>query len=524
MPAEAPVLVVGAGMGGLSAALMLSARGLPVTVVEAGLAPGGKAGTVTVDGAAVDAGPTVFTLRKVFDAIFEAAGSRLDDHLRLQPLSILARHAWPDGSSFDLLADPAAALDAVAAFAGPAEARRYAAFCTEAEGLLRLLEGPVMQAERPTPWGLIRALGPSGLARLSALGPLSSLASVLGRRLHDPRLRQLFARYATYCGGSPWQAPATLMLVAQVEREGVWQVEGGMHALPRAMEALARARGVQFLYGDAVDRIELHDGRASGVQLASGRRLRGAAVVFNGDVRALAEGRLGEAARLAVPSQPAGRRSLSALVWSARLRTRGFPLVRHNVFFNADYRREFRDIFGAGRAPSQATIYVCAQDRDDRGRPPAGDAPERLQVLVNAPPTGDHAGAWGPQEIQRCAHLTFARLRAAGLETDGPAEALTLRSPADFNRLYPGTGGALYGMATHGWGAIFQRLGANSRVPGLMLAGGSVHPGPGLPMAALSGCRAAEAVMAHLASTRPFRRAATSGGMSMPSATTGATD
>lgn len=526
MPAlpEAPVLVVGAGIGGLSTALMLAGRGIPVTVLDAGLQAGGKAGTVQVGGAAVDAGPTVLTLRRVFDALFEHAGSRLDDHLVLRPLGILARHDWTDGSRLDLHADLDATQDAIAAFAGPAEARRHAAFCAEAQTLLRLLEPRVMQAERPTPWGLVRSLGLGGLARLTALGPLASLATAVGHRFLDPRLRQLYARYATYCGGSPWQAPATLMLIAQVEREGVWAVEGGIHALPQAMVGLARSRGVHFEFGQTVQEIEVGPRGAQAVRLADGRRLRGAAVVFNGDAQALAAGHLGEAVRAAVPALPRAQRSLSALVWSARLRCRGFPLVRHNVFFNDDYPEEFQQIFGGQRVPDQATVYVCAQDRDDRGLAPPGGAPERLQVLVNAPPTGDRPQAWGEQEIQRCAHLSFERLRAAGLSIDLDGEALALTTPVDFHRRHPATGGALYGMATHGWGAIFRRPGARSRIRGLVLAGGSVHPGPGLPMAALSGCRAAEAVMEHLVSTPRFPQAATSGGMSMPSARTGATD
>jgi 1-hydroxycarotenoid 3,4-desaturase len=518
---EPRVVVVGAGIGGLVCALLLAARGVSVTLVEAQAAPGGKMRQVAVDGAAIDAGPTVFTMRWVFDEILAQVGLSLDATLRLTPLDVLARHAWRGHApTLDLFADKARSADAIAAFSSPAEARRFEAFCRQAQQVYRALEAPYIRGPRPSLLGLGAALGPRGLATLAGLGPFAKLWSSLARHFHDPKLQQLFGRYATYCGASPWQAPATLMLVAQVELDGVWAVDGGMHAVARAFAAASQACGVQVHYGRPVQRILTERGRATGVELADGEHLPADAVVFNGDAQALALGLLGDDVQRAVkPRQPA-QRSLSAVTWAIHARTQGFPLVRHNVFFDHDYRSEFDDIFRQRRLPQHGTVYVCAQDRGDDASVP--DGAERLLCLVNAPAEGDRR-RFDPEETDPCETRSLALLRQCGLQLEPQARQVVRTTPHDFNRLFPGSAGALYGMATHGWMSSFQRPGAASRVPGLMLAGGSVHPGPGVPMAALSGWRAAEATMADLASTRLWHPVATSGGTSTRSATMAAT-
>jgi 1-hydroxycarotenoid 3,4-desaturase len=516
------VVVVGAGVGGLVSSLLLAARGLDVTLLEAGDAPGGKMRALAVDGVAIDGGPTVFTMRWVFDQILAEVGARLDDLVTLRPLSVLARHAWRDGSQLDLHADVQHSADAIARFASPAEAERFLGFCDEARRIYRRLEGPYIRSSRPSLVQMTADLGPAGLAALAALGPFASLWRTLGRHFGDPRLRQLFGRYATYCGASPWRAPATLMLVAHVEMDGVWSIDGGMDRLARALAALAVARGVTLRCGCAVQRIEVEHGRAAGVQLADGTRLAADSVVFNGDADALARGLLGSDVQHANARAPlaASARSLSALTWAIHARTDGFALARHNVFFDDDYASEFDDVFRRRRLPRHGTVYLCAQDRG-ADAPPAGA--ERLLALVNAPADGDRP-SFDAVEIDACERRSLALMQQCGLRLDleRPAQ-VQRRTPADFERLFPGSGGALYGPATHGWTALFRRPGARTALPGLYLAGGTVHPGPGVPMAAMSGRLAAATLMAHLDSISRSHRVRIAGGTSMASATTVAT-
>ncbi len=215
------------------------------------------------------------------------------------------------------------------------------------------------------------------------------------------------------------------------------------------------------------------------------------------DVAAVAGGRFGQAAAAAVPHVPKTSRSLSAITWNAVAATSGFPLLRHTVFFSRDYAAEFAAIFGRRKLPQSPTVYVCAQDRDDRD-PTAPPAAERLLFLVNAPADGD-AHRRRDAEIAEAARRALAQLARCGLSVELNDARTVVTTPADFERLFPGTGGALYGPASHGWRASFARPGTRTRLAGLYLAGGSTHPGPGVPMAALSGRLAAEAVLEDLA-------------------------
>ncbi len=517
------VAVIGAGMGGLAAAIDLARSGHRVTVFERAPAPGGKMRAVaTGDDPAtlMDAGPTVLTMADVFETLFSDSGASLADRVTLRPAGRLARHFWADGSSLDLHADPARTRDAIGDLAGADEARRYDAFRRRAEAIRRTLDGPFMRAPKPTLPHLVRAAGPRALARIA---PFGTLAGFLRGQFRDGRLRQLFGRYATYCGSSPYEAPATLALIAAVELNGVWTVDGGMRHLAAAMAARAAELGATFRFGTAVHRIAIERGRARGVILADGDFVAADAVLSGADTDALARGLLGTAAREAASTRSAAARSLSAVTWTMRAIVEGPALLRHNVVFATDARAEFEDLRRRGRAPRAPTVYLCAEDRTDGD--PAPDGPERILALVNAPACGDDGGRFGKEELDECEKAMSARLRLNGLQlsrTEGPG----LRTgPREWETLFPATGGALYGTALRGWASSFRRPGSRSAIEGLYLAGGGVHPGPGVPMATLSGRLAASAIAADLRRSTPrFRTAAISGGTSTRCPPTAPTD
>lgn len=506
MSRDPKVVVVGAGIGGLACAISLACIGCAVRVFERSDGPGGKARTVRIGTHLIDGGPTVLTMPWVFDELFEEGGRSFRTELTLERAEVLARHAWLDGKRLDLYAERARSADAIGEVFGADESRAYLAFCDDGRRIFETAERPFLRSQRPTLTSIVKEFGALGLSALVKIDSHRSMWRALEQRFRSPQLRQLFGRYATYCGSSPFDAPATLNLVAHVEAEGVYRVQGGMRSIADALERLARSLGVEVFYGQSVERIVVQRRRAVGVVVAD--TLHAAdAVVFNGDISALATSLLGSDAARAAPATPRDERSLSAVTWTMASRPVGFPLLHHNVFFSDDYAAEFEDIFRRSRVPTQPTVYICAQDRADTAIDT--DVTERMLVLVNAPATGDEPDRWTESENERCTNATLTLLRRCGLTLETTASVRT--TPVDFHRLFPATGGALYGPRSTGALSALSRQGAASKIAGLYLAGGSVHPGPGVPMAALSGRLAAAQICADLGSTVRSRPAAING-------------
>ncbi len=511
------VAIVGAGMGGLVTALELACQGLEVTVFEKSAATGGKLGQSEVAGHLFDCGPTVLTMPWVFDEIFERAGACFRDRVPLVVLEKLASHAWTDGTDLDLYGDIERNVDAIEHFAGRHDALGYRRFAKRAEQVFDLLERPFMRSSCPSPLHLIRAVGLKRVAKLWQIAPFQTFHGVLKEYFRDPRLIQLFGRYATYCGSSPYACPATLMLVTHAERSGVWSVKGGMAQLGAALTSLCMERGVTFQERAEVTRVVTQGQRVGGIELAHGGHVPADLVVINADAAALGHGCFGASVRAASAVTPPSKRSLSAVTWCLMARASGRALARHNVFFSDDYKAEFDDLFERRQLPRQPTVYLCAQDRD--AEMPAPPSTERLFCLVNAPADGDIKSLHS-EEIAQCQQRMLTRLGQSGLNLEFDPQQVSIMTPSTFNQRYPSTGGALYGRVSHGWTASFQRAQARTTMAGLYLAGGSTHPGPGLPMAALSGRIAAQTILSDLDLTAPYPIMDMPGGISMGSATT----
>ncbi len=513
MPSRMPdrpasVAVIGAGIGGLAAALRLAAQGLDVTVFERHATPGGKMRTVPSSAGPVDAGPTVLTMKPVFEALFAEAGARLDDHVTLVREPCLARHFWRDGTQLDLMADPEASRENVADVFGAKAEQEFRTFSARAAKLFDAFEAPMMHAAAPTQLGLTQAVLRRP-ALIAAMAPHQTLSQMLAKQFSEPKLAQLFGRYATYVGGSPDASPAILSLIWHAEAQGVWHVEGGMHRLAAAIEALAKTRGASFAYGADVAEITPAGGGFS----VDGERFD--TVLFNGDPRALKEGYLGEALRHAVPDHATEPRSLSACVHSFAAEAKGRDLAAHNVFFSDAVNAEFPPL-AKGQMPQDATIYLCAQDRFG-GATPQG--PERFETIMNAPPSFDDTPET-LKDIAQCQTATFQRLTQFGLSFTPEPAPDSLTTPQGFAAMFPASNGALYGRSPHGMMAAFKRPTARTAMKGLYLVGDGAHPGAGVPMATLSAKHAAEAIWTDLSSTSTSRQAATRGGMSTGSAMT----
>jgi len=493
-------LVVGAGLGGLSASVRLALAGFEVEVFDQAPTPGGKAAEVRLGAFRFDSGPSLVTLVEVWDELFTAAGQNRADHLPFSPLDPVAHYFWPDGAQLRAPADPGALGRAFADRGWAPEAATRSWF-RRAQGLWNLA-GPLFLGRSlhdPATWAL-----PSTWATLAQAGRLDAgrpYARAVARTFADPRVRQFWGRYATYNGSDPGRLPATFAMIPWVEFGlGAWAADRGIHSIPEAMQTLAEAQGVRFHNETPVEAI-LHDGgRIRGLQTggAPGPQVHGAEVVVtNADVgpsyRLLeAGGPLPRAARRRRDAYLGGEPSSSGVVFLWGVAAEHPELGLHNVFFSPDSGTEFRALFEERRLPEDPTVYVNITSKVTPGEAPPGQ--ENWFVLVNAP--------HDPGPVRRVDAEAVARLRAAVLRRVEAALGRPLGpriveerilTPADLERTTGSPGGSLYGLASHRALAAFDRH--PNRAPGfrgLYFCGGSAHPGGGMPLAVLSGRIAAD--------------------------------
>lgn len=481
--------MIGGGVGGLAAAIHLAHAGVQVELLERAATVGGKLREVELDGQRLLAGPSVFTMRWVFDELFDG---RLADALTLLSVDPLCRHFFADGSVLDLYADEARSKEAIARFAGAKEAEAYLRYRRHAAKIFEIVRGPFMENEVPS---LMDFMSPRTLWQLLQIDGMRTLWRALEEYFTDPRLRQLFGRYATYNGSSPYHAPATLAVIMHVENAfGIFAVKGGIVRLAEALRRRAESLGVSIVTGAEVDQILVEPAagpgapqRARGVR--SGQRtLYADCIIANCDVADALERLLPEAAPVRKLAHKYGEEelSLSAYVHLALAPPPPLELLHHNVFFGGDYAREFEELVTARRPPSDPTVYVCSE------------APGRYFFLTNAPPLDAKGAAidW-TTERPRCRARLYQTLARHGFHlTPTATHEIT---PPDFAAAFPRSRGALYGLASNSRLAAFKR--PANRLPnidGLYFCGGTVHPGAGLPMVALSAKIATRRALADL--------------------------
>ena len=495
----AEIVVIGAGIGGLSAAIALAAEGHAVRVLEAAPRPGGKAGYVDLDGVRADTGPSVLILPEVLDPVFRAAGTRLADEVVLRRLHRPFRYQWPDGTVLDLFHDPEESVQSVRRTLGARPAGELQDFLVYARRIWEAAAPHFVLGAPPSlgrlPWQ------PRLLGRLPAIDPLHTMRHAIHARVRSPHLRDVLARYATYNGSDPRTAPATLNCIAWVEIGlGGYGVQGGMYALVEALERVALRAGARLHYGSRVESLDVRAGTVRGVVLDDDRAFEADAVVVNADVGHL----LGALLPVSAPALGFGKAAVpSTSGWTGILRARrrngGEARVPHTVLFSSDPEAEFADLFDRDRPPAEPTVYLCAQEAAHGVAGWSGAEP--VFVMANAPAEPrEH-----PRDPATWADLerpVLERTRAAGLAD--PDDALVWRrTPAGLATRFPGSRGSLYGAASNWALAAFRRPPNRvATLPGLYLASGSAHPGGGVPLCARSGLAAAEAIHHDLAGRR----------------------
>jgi len=488
--------VVGGGLGGLAAACTLAARGHSVVLLEKNAWLGGKAAVLEDRGFRFDMGPTILTLPSVLARIFAEAGRRLEDYLELIPLDPQWRSFYDDGSTLDLVADAERMAEILHSYSSdPSVPDGYRRFLE----LSRRLHDV---SDRFFFWRSVGGLGDQfnlgNTLRLSTLGDVLSLqmgrtvAGTVRRHVRDPRVAQMLDHFTQYVGSAPDASPAVLCGIAHMQTgEGVWYPRGGTRSVPDALVRLATELGVEFRTGVGVRRIVVERGKACGVETDDGERISLAAVVSNSDsVRTHRELLGGEPAR-AFDRRRTYEPACSGVVLYLGLSRRYEHLLHHNFVFSRDAHEEFEAIYRRGEPAPDPTCYLCAPARTEPSvAPPGGEA---LYVLVHTPYL--RPGHDWTRMLPDYRRVIFDKLaRTAGLadleERIVFEEVLT---PEDIHRRYRVLDGAIYGLASHGrFLGAFKPANRSPDVRGLYLAGGSAHPGPGMPMALMSGWIAAD--------------------------------
>ncbi len=491
------VIVIGSGVGGLSAAIGMAARGLRVTVLERNSRVGGKLNTWEQGGFRFDTGPHVLTMPWAIDEVFAAAGRRLADEVPLVPLETVCRYHFPDKSItvLDASADADTAAQAVDAFA-PGQAAGFERFLRYARRVSDATTDPFLRQDfgasvRGVPdreqW---RQLG-----AFLALRPWRSLRDVVHECFTDSRLRQVFELYALYSGSHPARCSGIFATVADVQwHQGTFYVPGGLYRLAEAMLKIAQDLGVRVILDTPVMEIIVKGGSARGVVTAAGDRLHADAVVCNADCLTALRSLVPAPVRRRWPARRVEAIEPSTSAFLLLLGVEGvYPqLAHHNSFLAADGDREFADIFERGLPAADPTIGVACQSVTDPSRAPAGGS--NLFVMTN-PPALNGQFDW-VTEAPAYRERVLAKLEAMGLtDLRNRIRVEQMWTPLDLQARYGAWRGAIYGLSSNGWRNGFLRPPQVSPdVRGLYFVGGSTHPGGGLPLCALSGTNVARRV------------------------------
>lgn len=479
---QAKVAVIGAGLGGLSAAVALAVRGHGVVVFEKNDGVGGKLGELAADGYRWDTGPTLLTMPETLRELWRLAGRELADDLTLVPLPVTCRYRWPDGT----------VIDEDETFWERADVRRvldYGAGVWE-------LAATSFYARPPSEWW--RLILPVHLPRLRHLGKVlnrQSLDTLVRSRVADPHAVQILDRFATATGSSPFRAPAALAVIPYLQAAfGGWYVQGGLARIGRALGALAADLGVDIRTRQEVTGVACETGEVA--VAVEGRWEPFDGIICNMDSLAAHQGLLPRAYSRQFRDRYLDRYELAMSRYTLFLgvRRQYEGLAHRNVFFAADPRDEFRDIFGARQLPAEPTIEVAVSGRTEPGQAPPGC--DNWLVTVGVPATRSSLDweaigePFGDRIIDRLERLGFPGLR----------EAVVVRrqqTPKDLHDVYRMYAGSLYGFASHRWRSTFLRPPNLSALPRLCFAGGAAHPGGLMPLVIRSGLIAARLLCEH---------------------------
>jgi phytoene desaturase len=487
---EKTVAVIGAGIGGMSAAIHLAHSGFKVTVVEMRETPGGRCDQIQREGHTFDTGPTLMVMPLVYEAEFRAMGTPLGEALELQRVDPTYRLAFDDGSGLSLSSDLKRMEQQLEALE-PGSFGAFLRYLEEGDRHYHLAMKHLVDRE-------FRRAGefftPRMIPLLFQVRPLVKHYDNVSRYFREPRLRSAFSFQDVYMGLSPFEAPATFSMMPYTElAHGVFYPRGGMYSIAEAMERMAREAGVEFVYDTTVERIEVEGGRARGLRLEHGERMAADAVLANADLPYVYE-------KLLPPekySEQLQRKKYSCSVvsffWGV---DKAYPqLGAHTLFLADDYRANFKSIIEDMDIPENPSVYIHAPCRLD-----ASMAPEGQDTIIGIVPVGHMRGDGEGQDwagMRDCAREhVFRRLKTLGItDLQEHIKMETCYLPPTWEKHYNLVRGSTHGLSHNLTQLAYLRPhNRHARYGNVYFVGASTHPGTGMPTAMISGRLAARRI------------------------------
>ncbi len=492
------VIVIGAGVGGLSTAARLAKAGHFVEIYEASDRVGGKCRTEWIGDYAFDTGPSLLTLPAVYRDLFLKTGKRIEHILKLDPVDPAFDYNFSDGTQ---LTFPNLSLPGICAEIenklGKKSADQWHNLMQRAEHMWDVARTPFVESELQSLYQLVKRRG--FLADLKLIAPLTSLRTLTKKYTTDPYLKMIIDRYATYSGSDPRRVPAVLLTIAFVESSfGAWHIQGGIGGLATALADRCTELGVKIHLGSEVTSIESTAGKVTGVALGN-LKIDADFVVANADAEYVYNKLISKDVR-AVDSErkrlkKAGKSlaGFSLLLGLDNSKLLGKPrkMAHHNIFFPKNYDAEFDQIFKDRTSVTDPTIYICAPNDPLMVK---GENKEAWFVLVNAPRHEPSNGFDWSKEPERYAQQLISKLDELGLDVTPRLDVMEFRTPLDLENSVMAPGGSIYGTSSNGARSAFLRAKNRSPLENLFCVGGSAHPGGGLPMVGLSAEIVAEAI------------------------------
>lgn len=486
------IAVIGAGLGGLSAAISLASKGFNVTVIERNDHIGGKMMSIQSEGHRFDFGPNTITMPEIFQSVILESGADPDDYFTFEKLARHTVNHFSDGRSLTFASGREAMRTEVDRFTnGKLSKNDITGYQEEVAQLYRI-------AKQQFFINIDSYFNFSLLRDMAKVHPLKTLHGLHKKYFKDPQLIQAFDRYATYIGSSPFQAPATFGLIAHLElNDGIYFTRGGNTAIAEGFARRARELGVAFRLGEEVTQIEVTNQLATEIELNHVDYLAVDFIVLNGDLLTQYPRLISETVRpdFKNPTPSQMEPSISAYVRCIGLSRRIEGLAHHNVFFSSDYKAEFQALFQENRYAEEPTIYIS---NSSVTAPEMGVAGDNLFLLVNAPAI--HKGT--VIDFDTYDKIINQRLQQFGIDVTTDVLFEQRITPQDIEQKFSAYHGSLYGLSSNGTRGAFMRPSNRSKnVHNLFFAGGSTHPGGGSPMVTLSGKLASERIVSAVAAT-----------------------